>query len=112
MKCRSHAATAFAIAIGTLAMAALGSGPADTRVTGTLTDPQGHARMNFTCFGMPICTGAASVTKTKDTCTNSFSYSATFTFSGVDLSRAGSFSGTVADSPSHTDFTQNSDGSC
>ena len=69
-----------------------------TQVSGSLTvaDVDGiGARITFSCLGQPTCAGLQSATVQDPFCTNSYTFNDSFTVSGVDLSRPGSFSGTL-----------------
>ena len=88
---------------------------ADTTVVGTIhntgrssTDVGGAS---FTCIGMPTCVGSLTVTDKGGQCSNSFTWTTTITFTGLDLSHPGSLSGTAA-TGEEQEHTANSDGSC
>jgi len=110
---RQVAMAAFAAAcIGALPAAA--TGPADTRVTGTIdnVDPNdGPRHETFTCFGMPTCVGEHTVTSKPKVCSNSHTGTADVTFTGLDLSHAGALNGTEI-IPSRLIHTPNPDGTC
>ena len=109
----SMARTLTAISLMALAFAALAGGPADTRVTGTLQEtgaPQKGVGQ-FTCFGMPTCSGVLTITEIRSQCSNSNTFSTSMVLDGFDLSHPGTFNGnfTIA---IVTDHTQNPNGTC
>ena len=74
MTSRSSVATRLlAIAMAVWCAGALAGGPADTRVSGTIdnVDPtDGFRHEQFTCFGMPTCSGTHTVTVKPKQCSN------------------------------------------
>src|SRR5258708_37769685 len=91
-----RAASMAAAAAAALSCALGWVGPADTRVSGTLGGKAGGGSVGFfTCFGMPTCTGTVTVTLHSSSCSNSFSFTTNVVVTGLDLSHAGSLSGTT-----------------
>ena len=87
---------------------------ADTQVSGVIDNAgasDGLRHEQFTCSGMPTCVGIHTVTARPNVCSNSAAFTGNVTFTGLDLSRPGSFSGTeiLAD---RIFFTRNNDGTC
>ncbi len=90
---------------------------ADVQVTGTIhgTDqskPNGGGQGQFTCFGMPTCSGSVSVLTQGSQCSNTFSWSTTFNVTGLDLSHPGTLSGTVTLAQQQTHTNNLADGTC
>ncbi|MEP7068850.1 MAG: hypothetical protein ABI789_06400 [Usitatibacter sp.] len=75
--------------------------------------PNGGGALNltFACTGTPTCIGTFTMNTKPAACSNSFSFSGSMKFTGLDLSRAGSLQGTVANS-SFMDFTSLANGTC
>jgi len=71
----------------------------------------GALQLSFTCTGIPTCIGAFTMNTKGAQCSNSFSFSGSTKFTGLDLTRAGSLQGTVANS-SFVNFTGNANGTC
>ncbi len=61
--------------------------------------------INFTCFGLPTCTGVYSGEAQDEGCTNTFAISGGFTLTGLNLSPGASLSGTLQ---LQNDWTSNS----
>jgi len=110
---RSVAAAALAVALAALPRAAAAD-DTTTQVRGTIdnTDSTGGARHEeFTCFGMPTCVGLHTVTQMPKGCSNGRTGTSEVTFTGLDLSRPGSFSGAEV-LPVRVFHTKNPDGTC
>ncbi len=95
----------FAASMTILAIPALDAF-ADTTVSGTAGGAQ------FSCFGMPTCTGTVSTVLIGDKCSNSFTFSTGIVLTGLDLSKPGPLSGTFTIATNQTTFTPNPDGTC
>ena len=74
-------------------LATAGAQAPAVQVSGSLGG--GSFRITFTCTGIPICTGTYTLTEQDSGCSNSFTYSDSVVFNGLDLSRTGPFSGTL-----------------
>ena len=109
----SRALRSAAAVAAVLACAPAAAAPNDI-VTGLLHGTGSHGGTGqFTCFGTPTCVGPATITlNPRDGCTNGVTFASTFTINGVDLSHAGSFSGTVSISNSQVGEIHNPDGTC
>jgi hypothetical protein len=68
------------------------------RISGTLSlsgVPQVVLNVTYSCVGQPTCTGTYTAVFKDQPCVNSVTYGGAFTLTGVSLSSAGSFSGTL-----------------
>jgi len=110
------------ISRGALSLAAILALPAlpalaDTTLNGNLFSSNnggggGSTSVKFSCLGAPTCAGVSAITRTEGGCTNSITFNADTTLTGVDVSRAGAFSGTVSISRTQDSTQHNMDGSC
>ena len=103
-----------AIAMTVCCAGALAGGTADTRVSGTIdnVDPtDGFRHEQFTCFGMPTCSGTHTVTVKPKQCSNGTVFTNNAVFSGLDLSAPGTITGTQT-LPIRVIHTPNPDGTC
>src|SRR5258708_134514 len=87
-------------------MATAGAQAPAVQVSGSIAaNPSGEfLRITFTCTGIPTCSGTFTMTEKDLGCSNSFSFSSSMAFNGLDLSHAGPLSGTLnlaADSSSN-----------
>ena len=75
----------------------VGGGSSPVRVSGSygLADATGHLFGQFTCTGMPTCTGSVAFNELDEGCSNTFNWTANIVFSSFDLTHTGSFSGTA-----------------
>ena len=91
-------ATLLAVGAAFLASAAFGQPVSTTRITGdfatTFNDGE-KVRGSFACTGTPTCIGTATVLDKLPECSNAISVDARMSFTGVDLSRPGTFQGEV-----------------
>ncbi len=83
------------------------------QVSGSLAAeiPSGSLQYTFACTGTPTCIGAFTMNVKQAACSNAYSFSGGVKITGLDLSRAGSLQGTLADS-SFSNFTRRGDGTC
>jgi hypothetical protein len=98
----------------TVTLATAQAAQAQTRMTGSWDANEGprtrHAE--YTCLGAPTCTGSATIILTNSQCSNNrFVFTVDLTLTGVDLSRAGTFTGSWTGSKRICE-TVNADGSC
>jgi hypothetical protein len=101
------------IALTTMAFG-LRASPTDT-VAGNLDSTAKDGGGHFTCTGTPTCTGIATVTTVHNNngCTNNtFTFSSNITFTALDLSHAGTVSGTFTIAQVQSGQTQLPNGSC
>ena len=83
---------------------------ADTRLQGQISGGNGAGQ--FTCFGAPTCSGTIDVFIKESGCSNGVSFTPNLVITGVDVSHAGTFSGSVSLSKTEQGTTHNMDGSC
>jgi len=103
-----------AAAAAAFACAVAAASPSDV-VTGTLVTADQKTSGTASCLGTPTCSGIANVTSVHNdpNCSNrTFSFSASITYTGFDLSHSGHFSGTFTISQLDSGHTVNSDGTC
>jgi hypothetical protein len=76
------------------------------------TGPSGDSlRITFTCTGIPTCAGTFTMTEKDAGCSNSFTFTNSMVFNGLDLSHPGAFSGTL-DLAAETNSNILSNGTC
>ncbi len=71
---------------------------ANERVTGGFAAAGtggGYVSATFTCFGLPTCTGLYAGEAQDSDCSNTFALNDAFTITGIDVSRPGTFAGTL-----------------
>ena len=72
--------------------------PATAQVSGTFgaSGPTSDTiRITFTCTGVPTCAGTFTMTEKDKGCSNTFTFSSTVVFNGLDLTQTGGFSGAL-----------------
>jgi len=101
-------------AFAAMCMATAGAQAPAVQVSGSLaknTPSNGSFRITFTCTGIPTCTGTYTMTEKDSGCSNSFTYSSSVVFNGLDLSRTGPFSGSLT-TATETNSNILSNGTC
>jgi hypothetical protein len=81
------------------------------RVTGA-TGEGGPIDIKFSCTGTPTCQGNYSLDIRENGCSNTFHFEGSITFTGIEISRPGTWSGSVVLSGAESDDTPNPDGTC
>jgi hypothetical protein len=85
---------AFAAAL-LCSFASLAANEKVTGVIGAAGHDGGYLQVNFTCFGLPTCTGLYGGVAQDSGCTNSLDLNEAVTITGLNLSQPGTFSGQI-----------------
>jgi hypothetical protein len=102
-------------ALSTAAAAALAQDFANARISGAVAGglpDGGSVDVKFECTGTPTCLGKYSLHITSGGCRNAYDLAGTITWTGVDISRTGTFGGTVVLAGADYSDTPNPDGTC
>jgi hypothetical protein len=101
------------LSLALLLPAARDAGAASPQLVGfiAVSGASEAARVDWACLGTPVCTGEYRQYGQIPGCSNGFWFSGSFVMSGVDVSRIGSFSGTITTSGG-VFYDQNADGTC